>query len=54
MSLSDERTDRVYREPLGWPVPVKPTTPVAVVTDLRAMLADRRRRHARQHPKAGT
>ena len=50
MSLSDDRTDRLYRDVLGWPLPRKPETPTQIVSDLRDMLADRRRRRELQHP----
>jgi len=49
VSLSDERTDQLYRDVLGWPIPHKPDTPSAILNDLRDMLADRRRRRELRH-----
>ena len=55
MSLSDDYRDRVYRDVLGWPIPRKPETAAAILSDLRDMLADRRRRRELQHKTlAGT
>jgi hypothetical protein len=51
VSITDDQRDQVYRHVLGWPIPRKPTTPVAIVEDLRQLLADRRRRLERKHPK---
>lgn len=48
---ANNRTDQLYRDALGWPIPPKPGTPAQVIDDLRALLADLRRRRERQHPK---
>jgi hypothetical protein len=50
VSLSDNRTDRLYRDVLGWPIPAKPETPTAIVADLRAFLTERRRRREHRTP----